>query len=237
MFPPLATLVVGLCVFPAIQAWFVAPEEYARLNQLGHEQAQGINQGLAEVLSPLFDEDQRGELDDHLQSQEDLLAEQLQNMNSPESLQTQKQIATVFNPLLAIFSAGIVLLLEATYFLIAGKFLNCGRQWSEWIGFTLWSSIPLVLNWALYALPTVWSGTYDPLGFQAPLSWIPGLESNAFALTLSIPAVWIVWIRVVGLYRWVERPLPTCLVIALFPAVFGWLVSAAFTQLNSASMM
>ena len=44
------TLVICLCVFPALQAWFVSDEEYARLNELAHEQTSEMNQQLAKTL-------------------------------------------------------------------------------------------------------------------------------------------------------------------------------------------
>ena len=160
-----------------------------------------------------------------------MLDNQLESLNSPESLRTGKKIITLFAPMSALFAYGVILLLEATYFLIAGNMMKCSKQWSEWIGFTLWSTMPLVIYLILYTAPTLWSGKHDPLGFQAPLSWLPGLESNVFALTLTISVLLTLWIRTIGMHKWVEKPIPHCLLIALIPTVVVWLISAGSLEL------
>lgn len=226
--PPLATLVICMCVLPALQAMFVSTEEYAKVNEAAHEQTSEIMTQLAEMLV----QTSVGEFVDDEESRQDLIKEQLEQFNTPESLRTQKQIYAMFAPMIVLFNVGLVVLLEATYFLIAGNMMKCSKQWSDWIGFTLWTTIPVVLFYVLYTAATLWSGEYHPVGFQAPLSWIPGFEKNVFALTLTVPVLWTLWIRTVGMHHWVEKPIPNCLLIVLIPTVVGLLITAGSLQMS-----
>ena len=236
--PPLAALVVGLCVLSALQVAFISPEEYARMNEVAHEETDAMTKQMAEFLGQTFssnegDEEQFEEL---LVSQEEMMDQQLERMNTPESLRTQKQVMAVFTPMLTLFSVGLVVLLEATYFLIVGNMMKCSKQWSDWIGFTLWTTLPVLLFFVLYVVATLWTGSYRPIGIQAPLSWIPGLEHNVFALSLTVPVLWTVWIRTVGMHHWIEKPIPNCLLVVLIPAVLGFLINAGSLQLSTPYM-
>ena len=224
---PLVPLVLSICIFTALAAWYMSDDEYLKIVEVSAESSKEMSNTLAEMLQETF---LRGDLSDEevdeiLERQRELTEEQQENMTSASGIQSARKIQTVFAPLGSLFGYGLLVLLEATYFFIAGNMMQTSKQWSDWIGFTLWSMLPLVLYLFLSTLPTIMSGSLDPYSWQAPLSWISGLETNVFALTLTIPTVWIVWIRVVGMHKWIEKPVPICLVVVLIPALVGWLFS------------
>ncbi len=231
--PPLVTLVLGICIFHALQAWYLSDDEYLRVIEASAESTSEMSKQMAETIQRTFLRGDRTEeeIEEFLAHQREMTEEQLKAMTSEDGIQSARKVQTVFSPATALFSYGLLVLLEATYFLIAGNMMRTSRQWSDWIGFTLWSAIPLVLFLFLSTLPTILSGTLDPYSLQAPLSWIPGLETNVFALTLTIPTVWIVWIRVVGMHKWIEKPIPICLVVVLVPALVVWLINVGSLQL------
>ena len=230
---PLVTLVFFIGVFMALQGWYTSDEEYLRINEGAIDQSSEIQEQLAEFFKRTMP---RGELSDEefeevWQSQQDATEKQLESLSSAEGIQSFRKVNTFFGPMSVLLGSGILLLIEATYFLIAGNMLKCSKQWSDWMCFTLWSMLPLVLALALATIPTLLSGKYDPYGLQAPLHWIPGLETNVFALTLTIPVIWTAWIRTVGMHKWIEKPLPICLVVVLIPTIVVWLISAGNLQL------
>ena len=232
--PPLVVLVLSVCVFSALQAWLISDEEYARINEVAHEETSRMLKPIASGMArTLVRGDQSEEkINEYLEDYDNQLDAQLEAFQSPEALKSLKQFSVVFNPLSALFLYGVILLIEATYFLIAGNMMKCTKQWSDWIGFTLWSMMPLVVYFVLFALETMWSGNYMSSGWQAPLSWIPGLGSNVFALSLTIPLVWTLWIRTVGMHRWVEKPIANCFLVAVIPTLVGWAIGAGNLQLN-----
>lgn len=231
--PPLVALVLCLCIFPALQAWFLSDEEYLRTIEASLDSSSEISSQMAEMFErTLLREGRSGEeIEESLALHQEMTEAQRTNLTSKEGIQSARKFETVFAPLIAIFVFGLLVLLEATYFLIAGNMMQTSKQWSDWIGFTLWSTLPLVLHLFLSTLPTISTGTLDPYSLQAPMSWIPGLETNVFALTLTIPTLWVVWIRVVGMHKWIEKPIPICLVVVLIPSIVTWLISVGSLQL------
>lgn len=236
--PPLVALVIGLCVLPALQAALVSTEEYAKINEAAHEQTDAMTKQMAEVLGQTFlsNEGDDEEFDELFETHDEMMDEQLEQMNTQKNLRAQREMLTVFTPLFTLFTVGLVVLLEATYFLIAGNLMKCSKQWSDWIGFTLWTTLPVLLFYFLFVMATLLTGEYQPVAVQAPLSWIPGLEKNVFALALTVPVLWTVWIRTVGMRHWVEKPLLNCLLVVLIPAVLGFLISAGSLQLSTPYM-
>ena len=230
---PLVTLVLFLGIFPALQSWYISDEEYLRINEGALEQSSEMQRQIAELFGRTLARGERSdeEIEEFLKSQEEITEMQLENLSTAESIQSLRKVNTFFTPMSLMFVYGILLLIEATYFFIAGNMMKCSKQWSDWICFTLWSMMPLVLSLVLRTLPTLWSGKYDPSGLQAPLHWIPGLETNVFALTLTISVVWTAWIRTVGMHKWIEKPIPICLVVVLIPTIVVWLITAANLQL------
>ncbi|MXW06823.1 MAG: hypothetical protein F4X56_07970 [Gammaproteobacteria bacterium] len=231
--PPLVTLLLCLCIFPALAAWYLSDEEYLRTIEASFDSSSEISNQFAVSFERTLLRGDRSdeEIEASLERLREMNAEQRKSLTSEDGIQSARRFQTVFGPLLAIFVYGLVVLLEATYFLIAGNMMQSSKQWSDWIGFTLWSMMPVVLYLLLSTLPTLWSGALDPYSWQAPISWIPGLETNVFALTLTIPTLWVVWIRVVGMHRWIEKPIPICFVVVLIPTFIAWLISAGSLQL------
>ena len=231
--PPLVTLVLCLCIFPALQAWYQSDEEYLRTIEAAFESSSEISKQFAETFQRtlLRGDSSDEEIEEIFARQQELTEEQRKTLTSKEGIQSARRMQSVFLPATTLFSFGLIVLLEATYFLIAGNMMKSSKQWSDWIGFTLWSSMPLVLLFLLATLPTILFGTLDPYRWQAPLSWIPGLGTNVFALTLTIPFLWIVWIRVGGMHKWIEKPIPICLAVVLIPSLVTWLFSVGSLHL------
>lgn len=231
--PPLVILVLCLCIFPALRAWFLSDEEYVRTIEASFESSAEFSSQMAEIFEQtvLRGDRSQEEIDETLARHQELTEEQQKALISEEGVQSARKLSVVFDPLIAIFTSGLLVLLEATYFLIAGNMMQTSKQWSDWIGFTLWSMMPLVLNLLLSTLPTIFSGTLDPYSWQAPLSWLPGLGTNVFALTLTIPTLLVIWIRVVGMHKWIDKPMPICVVVVLIPSLVGWLFSVGSLQL------
>ncbi|MXZ45205.1 MAG: hypothetical protein F4Z01_09610 [Gammaproteobacteria bacterium] len=225
---PLAVLTFFVLVFGALQGWFISDEEYLRIHDASLELSSEWQEQIAEILgrTPIRRDMSEEEFEETMRSHREQTEEIMETLTSEKGIHSLRKVQTFFGPMSMLCTLAIVLLLEATYFLIAGNMMKCSKQWSDWIGFSLWTSMPLVIFLLLATLPTVWAGVYDPYGLQAPLRWIPGLETNAFALTLTVPVVWTVWIRSVGMHKWIEKPMPLCFIIALIPAIVGWLIEA-----------
>ncbi|MYD45580.1 MAG: hypothetical protein F4W92_04440 [Gammaproteobacteria bacterium] len=231
--PPLVTIVICLCVFPALQAWFLSDEEYLRTIEAAFESTSEITYQFAETFerTVLRGDRSEEEIEESLARRRAQAEAQREELTSKDGIQSARKVETVFAPAMALFWIGLLVLVEATYFLIAGNMMQCTKQWSDWIGFTLWTRMPMVLFLVLSTLPTISSGTLDPYSWQAPLAWIPGVGTNVFALTLTIPTLLIAWIRVVGMHKWVEKPIPMCLVVVLIPTLVGWLISVGQLQI------
>lgn len=225
---PLVVLTFFVLVFMALQSWFISDEEYLRI----HDASLEISSDLQEQITTIIGRTAiRGgmseeEFEENMRSNREQTEELLKSVTSDDGIHSLRKVQTFFVPMSFLVSLGIIVLIEATYFLIAGNMMKCSKQWSDWIGFSLWSTMPMVIFLILSTLPTLWAGIYDPYGLQAPLRWIPGLETNAFALTLTIPVIWTVWIRTVGMHKWIEKPISLCFIVAFIPALVGWLIAA-----------
>ena len=157
----------------------------------------------------------------------EILEEQGTVFDQPAAYSWSRTTLVFIAPISALIwlSAGVLIL--SAYFRVTGNSPDIRRSWPEWIGFTLWSRLPLALYYLLFAYATLITGEISPKQYLAPLAWIPDLQDNTVALHLTIGTLWTMWIQSVGLHRWSERPYPICLMIVLVPWLSQWIIAAS----------
>ena len=123
--PPLVTLVLGICIFHALQAWYLSDDEYLRVIEASAESTSEMSKQMARG------DRTEEEIEEFLAHQREMTEEQLKAMTSEDGIQSARKVQTVFSPATALFSYGLLVLLEAPYFLIAGNMMRTSRQWSD----------------------------------------------------------------------------------------------------------
>ena len=225
--PPLMTLLLLVAVFTAAQSLFVSDE--AIMNQAEEAVAASTN-FFERIVGSFLPPEASEAFQETMDEQSSQMNQMMDEMLTPEQLQSDRIIGAFFAPISALIWLGLGVLILTTYFSIAGSSRANRRPWSEWMGFTLWSMLPVVLYYFCYLVATMLTGEVHPKHFLAPLAWIPGLEENAFAVNLTFGMIWAMWIQTVGMHRWGDRPLPVCLVIVLIPWMLQWLIAAGMVE-------
>ena len=165
---------------------------------------------------------------------EELMDEAIAVGTSPEELQVIRITSAIFSPISALIWLGLGVVVLTTYFNIAGNSVQTRRPWADWFGFTLWSLMPVALFYLLFLIATIITGEVLPRSYLAPLAWLPGLQENAFAINLTFGMIWAMWIQTMGLQQWLDRPIPICGLIVLFPWAAQWLIASGMVELFKA---
>jgi TM2 domain-containing membrane protein YozV len=128
-------------------------------------------------------------------------------------------------------------LLEATYFLVAGKVTNFQRSFRQWFALTNWSGVPGLLSTipAAVVLATagngqIGQGALNPLSLNE-LFFHRAMEQPGYSLLASLsvlqPLGW--WLAIIGVRRWSGRSAiwSTGFVLLPFLVIYGcWAVMA-----------
>ena len=127
----------------------------------------------------------------------------------------------------------LVRLLEAVYYLLAGKLTNVQQSFKQWFSLTCWSSFPLIFSVLAMAIALLLQGngqvsqeelqllSLNELLFHVPASnrWYSLLSS----VTILHPWIW--WLTIVGVQVWSARSWVFCTLFALLPVALlygGW---------------
>lgn len=132
---------------------------------------------------------------------------------------------------------GIVLLILGTFYFVVGKIVQSDASWGDWFGFGCWVSIPVAVG----AIANVVLMAVGGLGMAesglAILGWF-GMNA-AWAMAITIPALWTLYISINGLDSWLQKGVVTSVIVALIPLVFGMLMASMFSNVQESiqSMM
>ena len=233
--PPLLALLLCVAVFTGAQPLFVSDQS---IRDAAEEQVEGLlgffegfltRVGGEEVVDE-FKEEWNSVNDDLGVSAEELLDEALNEAMTPEQMLLSRFISAISAPFSALMWLGLGAIILSTYFNVSGNTRERRRQWNEWFGFTLWTLMPVVLDYLLYFVVTLVTGDIKPKPYLAPLAWLPGLHDNAFAVNLTFGMIWAIYIQTIGMHRWMDRPIPICLIIVLIPWLVQWLIASGVVE-------
>ncbi len=146
-----------------------------------------------------------------------------------------EQIAMASNPAVAIGSAvgtAIVVffaltLVHALYFMIVGKIMKTGHDFSDWFAFSVWGRMP----WVIAAIVTIIAAllmsqqtdlsAYNLFAFSSWMS-VPN-ENHAilgtFVKTLDLMVIWSIVIMTIGFDSWTERGMGVSAAVVAIPYV------------------
>jgi uncharacterized membrane protein YkgB len=134
----------------------------------------------------------------------------------------------------------IVTLITAVYFTIASKVLGSDIKFSKWFSFSAWISVPALLGLPLMAFQIMNGGErlmmdeLNMLSLNFLIAHVPHTHAWAGWLsTVSIPALWTVFLSYVGLRAWTGRSALSCALVASIPFVliFGtWALKLLFAH-------
>ena len=231
--PPLLALLLSITVFIGAQSLFVSDESYIQQTK---ETASGVVNFLEGFVERTGGEEVVEELRENVEEATDggttdeLLSDFVSVTLTPEQLQTTRIVGAFTNPIGALIWVGLGIIILATYFSIVGNSRETRRAWSQWFAFTLWSMMPVALYYLLFLAVTVFTGELAPRNYLAPLAWIPGAQENAFAVYLTFGMIWVIWIQSVGMHRWVDRPLPLCVILVSIPWFLQWFIASGTVE-------
>lgn len=128
-------------------------------------------------------------------------------------------VVAIFLSLWSLIGTLLLLLVWASYYWIAGKFLRGGIDWRDWFSFTCWAAVPAVLGsiggMLIFELTGV--NTHELLEPYPFCWWFGTMVPNVFLI--PIPLIWTFFIAVNGLKCWTGRNTVTCVLVALIPVV------------------
>ena len=236
---PLLALLLCVVVFTGAQPLFVSDQAFIEQKEESLDSGLGIFNRIGKAL---LGEEAMEELEREFSAKveaegttfDELKEQAIADQTSPEQLQIMRIISAIFSPVGAVIWLGLGVLILATYFNLAGTSGETRQPWVNWLAFTLWSLMPVLVHYLLYLAATMVTGEVSPRRYLAPLAWLPGLQENAFAVNLTIGMIWAIWIQTVGLHRWLDRSIPVCLSIALVPWVIQWLIASGIAELTKA---
>jgi Yip1 domain len=167
---------------------------------------------------------------------------QSRNMSEEDLAKAEKFLTPTMLTWSSVISAAIILcvirLLEALYYLLAGKITNVQRDYKRWLSLACWTSLPHVLSIvpAVVVLLTTTTTQFDAAELQ-PLS----LNSLLFHRKLGEPGynlytnisllnIATLYLTVLGVKCWSKRSWLFSSIFVLLPAALGlgiWALIAA----------
>ena len=146
-----------------------------------------------------------------------------------------EQMAMTTNPIVAIgtavFSAVVALfllaLVHALYFMIVGKVMNTGHDFSDWFALSVWGRMP----WVIAAIVTIIAAlvmgeqtdlsAYELLAFS---TWLDLPNENSMVLgqfvkSLDLMVIWSIIIMTIGFDSWTERGIGVSAAVVAIPYV------------------
>ncbi|MCY4128918.1 MAG: YIP1 family protein [Gammaproteobacteria bacterium] len=155
---------------------------------------------------------------------------------------TAQQLSLAANPIVAIGSAVlgaiviffVLALVHALYFMVVGKIMKTGHDFSDWFALSVWGRMP----WVIVAIVTVVAAlvmspqtdltAYNLLAFSTWMT-LPNENHMIFGQavkTLDIVVIWSIVILTVGFDSWTERGMGVSLAVVAVPyvVVYGLLM-------------
>ena len=227
--PPLVTILLGVGVCSMVQPLFVSDEA---MTAVVRGQVTGTMETAERIFERLAGEEAGREFREVLEAEqaEDDIEELIAETTSPEMLTIRRIVNAIGMPINVLIWLGLGVLTLTMYFNVAGNLSVKHGTWSDWLGFTLWSMLPVTLYYLLFFVATLFTGEAFPKQYLAPLAWLPPLQNNAFAINLTFGMIWVIWIQTVGLRRWTDRSIHYCLTIVLIPWFSQWLIASGVAE-------
>ena len=148
---------------------------------------------------------------------------------------TEQQLAISTNPIVAMGGAVlgaiviffVLALVHALYFMVVGKVMSTGHDFSDWFALAVWGRMP----WVIAAIVTVIAAlamgaqtdvsAYNLLAFSSWMN-LPN-ENHMFfgqlVKTLDLMVIWSIVIMTVGFNSWTEKSMGVSLVVVAVPYV------------------
>lgn len=146
---------------------------------------------------------------------------------------SEQQLAIAANPMVAVGTAVLIAvvtfflltLFHALYFMIVGKIMKTGHDFSDWFALAVWGRMP----WAIAAVVTVIAALV--IGAQTDLSaynllalssWMSLPNENHMIFgqavkTLDLMVIWSIVIMTIGFDSWTERGMGVSLAVVAIP--------------------
>ena len=169
--------------------------------------------------------------------QEAIVRAQMEQMGQSGMAQAEidQAVAMATNPITLIGGSAIVvvvvffvmILLHAVYYMVVGKIVGAEYDFSDWLAFSVWGRMPLVVG----AIVTVVAASiigeqtdpnaYNVLSFAA---WMPVPNADHmfvgdFMNSLSLIVLWSIAVMTIGFNSWTEQGIPVSLAIVAAPYV------------------
>lgn len=167
--------------------------------------------------------------------------EAMEQQGSPQEVidqiraSTEQQLSITANPIVAIGSAVlgavviffVLALVNALYFMIVGKIMQTGHDFSDWFALSVWGRMP----WVIAAIVTVVAAlvmseqtdltAYNLLAFS---SWMDLPNENhmifgEFVKTFDLMVIWSIVIMTIGFDSWTERGIGVSAAVVAVPYV------------------
>ena len=181
------------------------------------------------------------DLDELAKVQLEQTIEMLEQQGTPQATidqvraTSEQQMSITANPIVAMGSAilGAVLiffvlsLVHALYFMIVGKIMSTGHDFSDWFALSVWGRMP----WAIAAIVTViavlvMSPQTDMTAYNllALSTWMNLPNENHMFLgqlvkSLDLMVIWSIVIMTVGFDSWTEKGMGVSLAVVAVPYV------------------
>ena len=148
---------------------------------------------------------------------------------------TEQQLAISTNPIVAMGGAVlgaiviffVLALVHALYFMVVGKVMSTGHDFSDWFALAVWGRMP----WVIAAIVTVIAAlamgaqtdvsAYNLLAFSSWMN-LPN-ENHMFfgqlVKTLDLMVIWSIVIMTVGFNSWTEKSMGVSLAVVAVPYV------------------
>ena len=168
--------------------------------------------------------------------QSDAAQQTRDQMDDPSAISMMKMAGAIAAFIFGPIGMAIGLLILGTFYFIVGKIVQSEASWGDWFGFSCWVSIPLAIG----SVATLVLVSIGGLGWSNGLSVLGWIGMSApWAMAITIPALWTLYITINGLDSWLQKGVVTSVIVALIPLVVSMLLGSMFAGMGQSmqSMM
>lgn len=148
---------------------------------------------------------------------------------------TEQQLAISTNPIVAMGSAVlgavviffVLALVHALYFMVVGKIMSTGHDFSDWFALAVWGRMPWVIAAVVTVVAALVMGAqtdlsaYNLLAFSSWMN-LPNENHMIFGQlvkTLDLMVIWSIVIMTVGFNSWTEKSIGVSAAVVAVPYV------------------
>ena len=200
----------------------------------------GVCGAITEFITP--DETFKARMEVQIETMENMgqseTADELRSgMDDPSAISVMRMMSAGGELIGQPIRWAIVLLILATFFLVVGKIVKTDASWGDWFGFSCWVSIPFAIGSVVSLVLMAVGASALAENDLAVLGWF-GMTAP-WAMAITIPALWTLYITINGLDSWLEKGVVTSVIVALIPLVVSMLLASMYAGMQEAmqSMM